>query len=75
MSDFTKEELNTLYDYVYNDINDGSGYSFVTNYHDNLLDKLKKMIDNYCEHETTLNYDSINVARKYKCKKCGGFFE
>ncbi len=63
MNDFTKEELNILYDYLDHACDTyqepDSSYK--------LKDKIQFMIDNYCEHEWHTNpYDYI-----LHCQKCG----
>lgn len=62
MSDFTKEELEELMHcvYAYRDLCD-------EDVEDNLCDKLKAMIDNFCEHAWV--YDEPR-GRKV-CSKCG----
>ena len=57
MNDFTKEELETLFH--------GLKHS---NIHDwDIGEKIKSMIDNYCEHEP---HGDFHICVD-KCKKCG----
>ncbi len=67
MNDFTKEELN----YLYNELD--SNYSELKNIP--LINKVKLMIVNYCEHENTCDHDwAIGFGSIYSpvtyCKKC-----
>lgn len=70
MNDFTKEELEELMHcvYSYRDLCD-------ENVEDSLCDKLKSMIDNYCEHEfiATLDLKDWSKREAYAipmCRKC-----
>lgn len=72
MNEFTKEELEELMHcvYAYRDLCD-------EDVEDNLCDKLKSMIDNYCEHECNgIRYAVIKLRStderdyEYKCSKC-----
>jgi hypothetical protein len=68
MNDFTKEELETIRD----DIKHEMSISALAN-HDfnrNMLNKVERMIDNYCEHKETVNIGGW-VS---KCVKCGTKF-
>jgi hypothetical protein len=59
MNDFTKEELESIYLSV-------SDYW----YEDPLLDKIRSMIDDYCEHDG-------EIGKYYpaeKCMKCGAYW-
>ncbi len=59
MNDFTKEELVYLHNQIDFQL---------------LKDKIKSMIDNYCEHEFDMT-DWVNDSsgcRWYECKKCEG---
>jgi hypothetical protein len=62
MNDFTKEELEELMHcvYAYRDLCD-------EDVEDNLCDKLKSMIENYCEHKDSYEDFSYNPTR---CKEC-----
>lgn len=66
MNDFTKEELESLY-YCYwhmrPKIEDAEIYQI------NLLNKLKSMIDNYCEHECNREIEIFVDT----CRKCNSF--
>lgn len=69
MNDFTKEELEELMHcvYAYRDLCD-------EDVEDNLCDKLKFMIDNYCEHKTTgqvSDVDYVNIC--IECKELTGW--
>jgi hypothetical protein len=66
MNNFTKEELQTLHRLIDDDINDESGYVYVTSYHDNLKDKIQSLIDNYCEHSGNIAYHEWKT-----CNDCG----
>lgn len=61
MNDFTKEELSYLYDEL------DSNYSELKNIP--LMDKVKSMIHNYCEHEWTHTYREREVSLCSKCDK------
>jgi len=62
MNDFTKEELKELLDCIHWKINEGQEENLTT-----AVDKkIQSMIDNYCEHEETVQ-DSAMVD----CCKCG----
>jgi hypothetical protein len=68
MNDFTKEELQLIYD----DLNDN--YSELKNIP--LINKVKQMIDNYCEHEPSeprlvLVKNCINCARHLETRPWG----
>lgn len=55
MNDFTLEELKQIYSHMENEPRE-------------LMDKIKSMIDNYCEHE----WQEIFNERTYsRCNKCG----
>ena len=67
MNDFTKKELEYLEELT------SEYYEYFEGEEDevwNLHDKLKSMIENYCEHEPEGHY---HVAVD-KCKKCGDFY-
>lgn len=68
MNDFTKKELETFERLLDDDINDESGYSYVTNYHDKLHEKIKSLIENYCEHESA-SQDRETLCF-FRCDKC-----
>ena len=65
MNEFTKEELEELMHcvYAYRDLCD-------EDVEDNLCDKLKFMIDNYCEHD----YRIVTDLDHLKCVKCSKYF-
>ena len=68
MNDFTKEELEELYFFTSVHKN-----RYEVKYPQELLDKLKNMIDNYCEHaekETVIAFHGGTVYEN-RCKKCG----
>ena len=72
MNDFTKEELETIRD----DIKHEMSISALAN-HDfnrNMLNKVERMIDNYCEHVSDGLIYTSNPP-KLKCKKCGEFYK
>lgn len=60
MSDFTKEEL----EYIYDELD--SNYSELKNIP--LMNKVKSMVDNYCDHEW-ITYPNDFAASPF-CKKC-----
>lgn len=67
MNDFTKEELQHLYELVVED----EDISINSDYHkffENIIHKIQSMIDNYCEHEWRC-WDDENNTRE--CIKCG----
>ena len=45
MNDFTKEELEYIWNYIFN-----GAASIRLDSHEQLKDKIKSMMDNYCEH-------------------------
>ena len=65
MNDFTQEELEDIFTCVHSFKLASIRGGF--NYYDNLNDKIKSMIDNYCEHEWNTNpYNYV-----LHCQKCG----
>lgn len=71
MNEFTKEELEDLEEFLsdapeFFEDEDGSLFK--------LHEKLKNMIDNYCEHDS-LKIDMGYYYEVYPCKKCGMRFE
>ena len=72
MNDFTKEELLWLYDEIYHVIEQ---YEYEDERAYSTRDKLKSMIDNYCEHtmEIIINENDVIVSQ---CPKCGkGYYK
>ncbi len=61
MNEFTKEELETIYCHMENEPLE-------------LMNKVKYMIDNYCDHEQdgTLY---LTTPHQFKCYKCGEFYQ
>ena len=57
MNDFTKEELQDIYDAVMDTEIPILGY---------LPSKIQSMIDSYCEHEIEIDYSPYGL-----CKNCG----
>ncbi len=73
MNDFTKEELITLkngIEYLPNNVNLSKQYMFNCGV---ILGKLQEMIDNYCDHEFTLN--ASNFPPKLECVKCNIYYD
>jgi len=62
MNDFTKEELGYLYDEL------DANYSELKNIP--LMNKVKSMIDNYCEHEELTQQMGNATYFKGVCKHC-----
>ena len=89
MNDFTKEELET----IFLDMNHSIlkyGKENVAPFYLELRDKVEKMIDNYCEHETSNDgycpglYAKViadkeimakDLVRIYECDKCGEYYK
>lgn len=66
MNDFTKEELEDIYDCLYYE-NKGSEEK----YYSKLLDKIESMIMNYCDHERRCEKVCLECqVSEYKCNKC-----
>lgn len=67
MNDFTKDELQYLFDYVFK-----GAASISVDKHEILKSKMKRTIDNYCDHARggRLNYDNTNEI-EYVCRCCG----
>ena len=63
MNDFTKEELEHLL---------SDCWSAGANY-PGLFDKLKSMIENYCDHELAMVF-SVTKGRILRCLKCERVF-
>jgi len=63
MNDFTKDELQYLFDYVFK----GSA-SIRFDKHEVLKSKMKRTIDNYCEHQDYFELDTDSVI--LGCNKC-----
>jgi hypothetical protein len=61
MNDFTKEELEYIYNYIFNG---AACISFGS--HEIIKNKLQSMIDNYCEHEETYYSSGDNLV----CSHC-----
>jgi len=61
MNDFTKEELQIIYD---------NSNPCVTEEMRPILDKLKSMIDNYCDHEWENPCCGCEYAGRIYCDKC-----
>lgn len=59
MNDFTKEELEYLFNIVL--------YQSAENSNEKVINKIQSLIDNYCEHEE----DTHCYASVYACTKCG----
>ena len=71
MNDFTKEELQDLHALLYGGMHDDHP---VPDYLIILQDKIKSMIDNYCEHERigqVSDVDYVNICTK--CKDLTGW--
>ena len=64
MNDFTKEELQGLYDCCNSGIYDDYPQA---DWKAALQDKLQSLIDNYCEHEFKMNMHDA----EWHCYKCG----
>lgn len=69
MNDFTKEELEYLYDALWMLMKLGWVKSDL-----NYCKKIQFMIDNYCEHEFDMTewVNDSSGCRWYECKKCEG---
>ncbi len=66
MNDFTKQELNTLYEFLDN---------ACENYHESedvyeLRDKIQSKIDNYCDHEFKKTLSKSGMHFISMCHKC-----
>lgn len=70
MNEFTKEELEDIYNcvWIYDDLHDDSTHEY-------LLKKLKSMIDNYCEHEPANECIALPIGKYTKCVKCGTWYK
>ncbi len=70
MNDFTKEELQYIYDGLLMLSNLGWRKSDLT-----FCKKISDMIDNYCEHESNKQgCIKVNGKKLTVCSKCGEFF-
>ncbi len=70
MNEFTKEEL----EMILSDLNRAIFSRYYRNGMKELREKLKLMIDNYCEHQCDHQWDGIlisEIPNTGKCKKCG----
>ena len=69
MNEFTKEELTYIIDAIDNDIVcfDEPDIAYF------VRDKLKSMIENYCEHEND-GKSYLSYPALHKCIKCGEYF-
>jgi hypothetical protein len=65
MIDFTKEELQIIYNFFERHRQD----SYDDCRYASLLKKIQSMLDNYCEHEQAAIPEVV-----YKCLKCGVFY-
>jgi hypothetical protein len=71
MNEFTKEELQELYDGLYFE---GWREDIKDNPHYQLMKKIQSMIDNYCEHKITgqvSDVDYVNIC--VECKELTGW--
>ena len=70
MNDFTKDELEYLYQAIYERPNT------ITEKMDSMRDKIQSMIDNYCEHEHKeyAAEDNRPMIMTHECLKCGKDF-
>ncbi len=67
MNDFTKEELMNMSDAIlYSELMVSRGEALIP-----IRDKIKSMIDSYCEHENTTPNHDYEVEQ---CKKCRRLF-
>ncbi len=70
MNDFTKEELEYLKLAIFERPHS------VTEQMEKMRDKIKYMIDKYCEHESSTGACiSIDGLKIKACKKCGEFYK
>ena len=58
MNDFTKEELQIIYNHIY--------YNAPLSCTIEIRNKIQSMIDGYCEHEIEIDYSPYGL-----CKNCG----
>jgi hypothetical protein len=65
MSDFTKEELEHIYE-IFNEVIEKWKEPITTS---ELKDKILSMIDNYCEHENYADYTG-KAEYPHKCSNC-----
>lgn len=68
MNDFTKEEIQYIFDNVDNNIECFNEPAIAYK----IRHKLKSMIDNYCEHaeKETIQITAAKYVFQNKCKKC-----
>jgi len=69
MNDFTKEELV----YLFNELDHNCMRYQEPDIAYEIKDKIKSMIDNYCDHEFHLNLSSF--PSKLQCVKCEIYYE
>lgn len=62
MNDFTKEELQDIFDCLYYENKESEEKPY-----DKLLDKVQSMIDNFCDHKTAR---FIGDVYGYECVDC-----
>jgi hypothetical protein len=67
MNDFTKEDLATLFHWGIERIEIIGTESFEDEGSDKLYEKLRLMIENYCDHDSKQYYDDIPVD---VCNNC-----
>lgn len=70
MNDFTKEELETLFHWGIDRVQAIGTECFEEEDGDKLYEKLRIMLENYCEHES-YPFCYTSDPPTYKCKKCG----
>ena len=73
MNDFTKEELADLKDYINYAVS--HSYGPTADKVDTIYNKIQSMIDNYCEHEWKLTFESSftvsgSIIKGIYCQKC-----
>lgn len=69
MNDFTKEELDYIYDSIYHNELEHNLEENIPDFAVNLLTKIESMIDNYCEHEHVIECADCEIIRCGHCKK------
>ena len=64
MNEFTKEELKKICEtlWIADDLNDSSD-------HQDLIFKLQRMINNYCEHKWAMEYTPHRMCHKCQVRK------
>ena len=71
MNDFTKEELEDIYIVykIFCSVVDEADRRILTGLKPGILNRLKSMIDNYCNHERTSGCYDCNTAMCLTCNK------